>query len=134
MICKMRLFDIECHYNQIYLSMFNSSVLFSCEPPFIRREAVGLPLRQQTLQANYQFYPQLFDQISVPGKAWSGSCWRPTPRGIDEIIIIYCLWKIIMYQTAVNKLWLDFVLWTFKRPKDPHYSKKVSSSAMRVLG
>ena len=43
-------------------------ILLSGTPPFSEDRKCGLSLRSQILQANYQFYPSLFDTISAPAK------------------------------------------------------------------
>lgn len=43
-------------------------ILLSGTPPFSEDRKCGLNLRTQILQANYQFYPQLFDTISSQAK------------------------------------------------------------------
>lgn len=43
-------------------------ILVSGTPPFSEDRKCGLALRQQILQADYVFYPQLFDVISAPAK------------------------------------------------------------------
>jgi len=43
-------------------------ILLSGTPPFSEDRKCGLNLRTQILQANYQFYPQLFDSISSQAK------------------------------------------------------------------
>ena len=43
-------------------------IFLSSTPPFSEDKKFGLNLRTQILQANCQFYPQLFDTISSQAK------------------------------------------------------------------
>ena len=51
-------------------------ILVSGTPPFSEDRKCGMELKQQILQANYIYYPQLFDQISSQAKDLIDKCLR----------------------------------------------------------
>ena len=65
-------------------------ILVSGTPPFSKESKCGLPLRQQILQAKYQFYPQLFDVISAPAKDLIKPLLKPNPEeriSAEEVLL-----------------------------------------------
>jgi len=55
-------------------------ILLSGTPPFSEDRTCGLNLRAQILQANFQFYPSLFDSISAPAKDLIRKLLRTNPE------------------------------------------------------
>jgi len=55
-------------------------ILVSGTPPFSEDRKCGMELKQQILQANYIYYPQLFDQISSQAKDLIDKCLRVDPN------------------------------------------------------
>ena len=45
-----------------------TQVIVTGSPPFSDSRSDNIPLRDQILKANYQFYPQLFDKVSDEAK------------------------------------------------------------------
>ena len=54
-------------------------ILLSGTPPFSEDRKCGMNLRDQILNANYQLYPQLFDNISANAKDLISRLLKPSP-------------------------------------------------------
>jgi len=65
-------------------------ILLSGTPPFSEDRKCGLNLREQILKANYQFYPQLFENISDPAKDLIKKLLKVSPEerlSAEEILL-----------------------------------------------
>ena len=79
-------------------------ILLSGTPPFSEDRKCGLNLRTQILQANYQFYPQLFDSISSQAKDLITKLLKASP---DERISAEDILKHPWLQVNKRKTVLD---------------------------
>ena len=58
----------EAQANQHLCEARLTQVIVTGSPPFSDSRSDNIPLRDQILKANYQFYPQLFDKVSDEAK------------------------------------------------------------------
>ena len=98
-------------------------ILVSGTPPFSEDRKCGLELKQQILQANYTYYPQLFDSITPQAKDLIDKCLKVDPNeriSSDEILLHSWLQvKFFPFHLCLFKLKILFRMkWFSEKLKD----------------